>query len=391
MGNVTKHILTINCGSSSLKVDLFNLDNLELVLKASISSIGTDTASLLLNDQTYSISAKTPRQAFDQILDKTRDIFDSSSVIAIGHRLVHGGMKFDGAVMLNEVVINQLNQTIIFDPEHMPNAIKLIKDCQVKFPHIEQVACFDTAFFNDLPSQTKILPLPRQFESLGLRRYGFHGLSYESILSSFKMATNKETASGKIVIAHLGSGASLCVLKDTKPLDTTMAFTPASGVVMANRSGDLDPGIISFLNLNTGMSIGEFNHMVHFDSGLKGISGLSADMKELLELAATKDNAQDAINIFVLSVKKAIAALSAVSGGIDSLIFSGGIGEKSAVIRSAICDNLDYLGVKLNKTANETNNFLISDESSQVGVHVIASDEASVIASQTKILLGGAV
>lgn len=245
------------------------------------------------------------------------------------------------------------------------------------------MACFDTAFFRDLPRVAKIIPIPKKYYEIGVRRYGFHGLSYTSLLSTFRDKAGETAANGRVILAHLGSGVSVTATRLGKPVDTTMGFSPASGIAMSTRSGDLDPTIFSFLHRQNNMSADEFDHMVNFESGLLGVSGVTGDMHSLLSLEEQNRDAAMAIELFVRDVKKSIGALATTLGGVDSLLFSGGIGEQSAVLRARICQGLEYMGIEISEVANERHSFLISAEHSRVGVHVIPTDEARVIALQT--------
>ena len=249
------------------------------------------------------------------------------------------------------------------------------------YPNIPQVACFDTAFFHDLPRVAQILSLPRKYESAGLRRYGFHGLSYSYLQSAFTSLAGTGAVNGRVIYAHLGSGASLAATLNGKPVDTTMSLTPASGIMMSSRSGDLDPGVFGFLE-RRGVNTDQFTHMVNHESGLLGVSELSADMQTLLEHETDNVKAKEAVSLFVYQIKKSIAALSATIGGLDSLIFAGGIGEQSPIIRSRVCQGLDYLGIEIDETKNQGNSQLISSNNSRVGVHVIPTDEAQIICQQ---------
>jgi len=224
---------------------------------------------------------------------------------------------------------------------------------------------------------------------MGLRRYGFHGLSYAYLLEAFRTAAGDTAANGRIIFAHLGSGASLMATQGGKAMDTTMAFTPASGVVMSSRSGDLDPGILGYLHTQTGMSIDQYNHMVNFESGLLGVSDLSADMRTLLEHEAANPQAAEAVDLFVYQIKKAIGGLATVLGGLDSLVFSGGIGQQSSVLRMRVAEGLDFLGIQLDPASNERHAELISVPGGRVGVHVIPTDEAQILSRQVVQMLDG--
>lgn len=389
MGNAELSILTINAGSSSVKLVLFAANTLIRTLQASVTNIGQPNAALTIEEaphakHTQMVDVANHEVALNTILDYLADRLSPHELQAIGHRIVHGGQKYEAPVVVDAGVINDLRQMTAFDPEHMPTAIKILENLTDRFPQVAQVACFDTAFYKDMPTVAHLLPLPRNFEKLGLRRYGFHGLSYEYLLDRFREAAGDTAAHGRVILAHLGSGASLSAVKDGKPLDTTMSFTPASGISMSMRSGDLDPGIVAFLHQRTGMSIEEFNHMVHFESGLLGVSGISADMELLIREMAQNQFAAEAVDLFCYQVLKAIGGFTAVLGGLDSLIFAGGMGENAPLIREKVCEGLEYLGVQLDTQRNARHEFLISKDGGSVGVHVLHTDEAAVIAAQTR-------
>lgn len=388
MGTQYDAILTVNAGSSSVKVVIFS-GKLERILEASVQNIGQTNARLILQqapDKTHSqtIRAVNQEMAVGAILDSISSHLSLPPVAAIGHRIVHGGSSYDASVIITDRVVDHLREISFFDPEHMQASLKLIEIFHHHFPQTTQVACFDTAFYRNLPKLARLLPLPRRFESLGLRRYGFHGLSYESLLWSFREVAGEAATRGRVILAHLGSGASLTALKEGRPLDTTMSFTPASGIPMSTRSGDLDPGIVDFLHRQTGMTVAEFSHMVHFESGLLGVSELSADMELLVRESDHDIRAADAVNLFCYQVQKTIGSFAAVLGGVDSLIFAGGIGENSFIIREKICNGLRHLGIHLDAQRNQGHAFLISSDDSSIGVHVIHSNEALVIATETK-------
>ncbi len=383
--------MTINAGSSSIKLALFSTDSsdtsLERVLEASITDIGQSTAALCTHEppeseQTQQLVVADQPTAMKILLDWLIDKLSGRDISAISHRIVHGGPKYSQPEIISENLEKELQSLASLDPEHASVSLQLIDTLRQRFPDIPQIACFDTAFFHDLPRVAQIVPLPNKYEAQGLRRYGFHGLSYTYLLSAFQEAAGETAANGRIIFAHLGSGASLAAIHNGKPVDTTMSLTPASGLVMSSRSGDLDPGIAWYLHRQVDMSLENYNHMVNFESGLLGVSGLSSDMHTLLKNEATNERAAEAISLFCYQAKKSIGALVAVLGGLDSLVFSGGIGEQSPVIRERICKGLNFLGIELDATNNEQQASLISASHSGVGVHIIPTDEALVIAKQ---------
>jgi acetate kinase len=296
---------------------------------------------------------------------------------AIGHRLVHGGPDHHEPQLLDDALIASLKSLTRFAPLHLPPALEAIEAARKRFPGLPQVACFDTHFHWQLPEAARRLPLTEELHRQGVRRYGFHGLSYEFIVSQLGQRLGR-----RAVIAHLGNGASLAALQDGRCVDTTMAFTPASGIVMGTRAGDLDPGVILYL-LSQGMDAAGIERLVEHEAGLRGISGGTSDMQELLQ---SKDpRAALAVEIFARSCRKAIGAFAAVLGGLDTLVFTGGIGEHAAPVRAAICAGLEHLGVALDAAANESNAERISTGSA--AVLVIPTDEDRVIARHSTAVL----
>jgi acetate kinase len=274
-----------------------------------------------------------------------------------------------------------------FDPEHLPGEVALIEAIARLDPDLPQVACFDTAFHRDLPPVAYTLPLPNRLETLGVRKYGFHGLSYQYLMEELGRLAGPDAGNGRVILAHLGAGASLAAVKDGRCVDTTMGFTPTAGVVMATRSGDLDPGLVQFLARAEGMSIETFNHMVNRESGLLGVSGTSGDVRDLLARRATDPRAALAIDMFGYRVRLAVGAFAAALGGLDTLVFSGGIGEHSAEVRALACDGLGFLGVELDPARNCGHAAVISAEGSRAAVRVIPTDEEATIARATARLL----
>ncbi len=389
-------IITVNTGSSSIKVGIFATDS-EMILperSVSITNIGSSSSMLHTTHASSEIVAQTIQAAsYDDaigiLLRKISEFVSYDKVVAVGHRVVHGGGIFAQATPLEIITDRDWETLSQFDPIHTQPSRQLAASFVDYFPAARHVACFDTTFFHDLPEMAAVVPIPQRYSEVGVRRYGFHGLSYESLLAAFRARAGEVAAHGRVIMAHLGSGASVTALQNGKPIDTTMGFTPVSGIAMSTRSGSLDPTTFSFLHRKTGMSSDEFDHMVNFESGLLGVSGISGDMHALLQIENDRPEAALAIDLFVYEVKKAIGMCSAVLGGVDSLIFSGGIGEQSVVLRARICQDLAYLGINLNDAANDKNAFLISGESSRAGVHVIPANEASIIARQTmKVVVG---
>jgi len=288
-------------------------------------------------------------------LEKQREF---SSVVAVGHRVVHG-MEHSEPELITLELLDELHRIIPYDPDHLPEEIKIIETLRQRHPNLTQIACFDTAFHSTMPRVAKLLPIPRRFDAMGIRRFGFHGLSYAYLMEELTRVAGSKTARGRVILAHLGSGASMAAVHEGHSIDTTMALTPAAGLMMSTRSGDLDPGLISFLARREQMTALQFDEMVNHKSGLLGVSETSSDMKELLLREAGDIRASEAVALFCYEAKKWIGAYTAVLGGLDILIFAGGIGENSPVVRSRICKDLGFLGIKLNESLNEENAGLI--------------------------------
>jgi len=305
---------------------------------------------------------------------------------AIGHRVVHGGVQRQPAVIDDELLAG-LDRISGYDPDHLPGEIGLIRLIRERDRGLRQVACFDTAFHATLPRVARLLPLPRRYEGAGLQRYGFHGLSYSYIAEELIRIAGPEVATGRVIMAHLGSGASLAAVRDGQSVDTTMGFTPTGGIMMGTRSGDLDPGAIWWILQQEGLGAAQLSELVNHQSGLLGISGISSDMQDLLARESGDTAAADAVEMFTYQVRKSIGAFTAVLDGIDALVFTGGIGERSSVIRSRVCAGLEYLGIALDQGANGKNEVLISRAGGPVRVYAIPTDEEKMIARQTLKLL----
>jgi len=389
-------IITVNTGSSSIKVTVFTREKsskeVSRLVDLSLNNVGYPNSTLQVvqpNAPLHAEDVHAPDYATGArlITERLTDIIPMDRVLAVGHRLVHGGIKYTSATPIEEIAQDDWQNLEQLDPEHTPAARYLVDYFTRRIPSTPHVACFDTAFFNDLPYIAKIIPIPKKYYETGVRRYGFHGLSYTSLLNTFREKAGDMAADGRVIVAHLGSGASMTATHYGKPIDTTMGFTPTSGLVMSTRSGDIDPNVFGFLHRQNNMSLEQFEQMVSSKSGLLGVSGVSGDMERLLSVENENDDTKLAIKLFVHSIKKSIGALSATLGGVDSIIFSGGIGEQSSVLRARICQGLEYLGIDISEVMNKQNDFLISSSQSKVGVHVIPTDEAQVIAAQTIELL----
>ncbi|MBX3327067.1 MAG: acetate/propionate family kinase, partial [Nitrospira sp.] len=292
----------------------------------------------------------------------------------------HGGAMFSRSDRVTRDMLAELRRLSPYDPEHLPSEIDLIDALAQRHPSLPQIACFDTAFHRGMPQVARLLPIPRRYGKAGLQRYGFHGLSYAFLMKELARVGNPGEASGRLVLAHLGNGASMAAVKEGLPVDTTMGFTPASGLPMSRRSGDLDPGLISYLAQTEGMTVERFHKMVNAESGLLGISELSSDMRDLLAQEHRDPRAAEAVELFCYHVKKAIGALAASLGGLDTLVFTAGIGEHAPVIRARICTGLEFLGVAFDKDRNEAGAPVISTTDSKVTVRVMHTDEEREIA-----------
>ena len=369
-------------------------DPLHRILEGGIERIGLPDASLRVKGQNQAdsfsrlVSAPDHTAAVSALMDWIEERGGRDALTAVGHRVVHGGPKYSEPQRINAEMVEELHRLSPFDPEHLPEEILLTEAFHRRFPDLPQVACFDTGFHHDLPRVAQLLPIPRRYEAQGVRRYGFHGLSYTFLIGELARLAGTEAAQGRVILAHLGNGASLAAVRDGKSVDTSMSFTPTAGVPMSTRSGDLDPGLIWYLARNEKMSTKQFNEMVNFQSGLLGVSETSSDMRDLLDCETRDVRAAEAIAQFCYQVKKWIGSFAAALGGLDTLVFAGGIGENAAPIRERICDGLGFLGIELDEKRNVANAGVISSETSRIPVRVIRTDEEWVIASMVCRVLG---
>ncbi len=318
-------------------------------------------------------------------MDWIEEKIQRDGLAAVGHRVVHGGPRYWEPQRITPEMIEALHQLSPFDPEHLPEEILLTEAFHRRFPELPQIAVFDTAFHHDMPRVAQLIPIPRRYETKGVRRYGFHGISCAYVIEELARLAGAETANGRVIIAHLGNGASLTAVHSGKSIDTTMAFTPAAGIPMSTRSGDLDPGLSWYLERTDHVTAKQFNHMVNQESGLLGISETSSDMHELLSVEKTDVRAAEAVSLFCYQIKKWIGAFAAALGGLETLIFSGGMGENSPAIRSRICTGLGFLGVELDRDKNAANAPVISKSS--IAVRVIPTDEELMIAKSVSQVL----
>ncbi len=377
-------ILTINGGSSSIKFALFKAgEPLRRVLDGSIERIGQADATFAAKgaeDFSRQLAVPNHAAAVNALMDWLEERNRCDPLTAVGHRVVHGGPKYCQPQRITAEMVKELQRLTAFDPEHLPVEMLLTAALHRRFPDLPQVACFDTAFHQDMPRVARVLPIPRRYEAQGLRRYGFHGLSYAFLMGELARLAGTEVAQGRVILAHLGSGASLAAVRDGKSMDTSMSFTPASGMPMSTRSGDLDPGLVWYLARAEKMSAKQFNEMVNFQSGLLGVSDTSSDMRDLLEHETQDVRAAEAVALFCYQVRKWIGAFAAVLGGLDTLVFAGGIGENAPQVRKRICDELGFLGIEINQKRNAKNAPLISPDSGRVKIRVIHTNEEIIIA-----------
>ncbi len=380
------NLLTINGGSSSIKFALYEMEeSLKLLFYGEIENIGTKNAVLNFGDasaskkNTININTVDYDESVNHLIDwiELQDGF--ISIKAVGHRIAHG-MQHTAPEKITPKLLNDLKQISPYDPDHLPNEIKLIEIFAKRHPALVQIACFDTSFHSTMPLVAKLLPIPKKYFAMGIQRYGFHGLSYAYLMQELERIDGKETATGKIILAHLGNGASLAAVKEGKCIDTSMGFTPASGLVMGTRTGDLDPGVAWYLMEVEKLTPKQFNHLINHESGLLGISETTSDMRELIKSKNTDTRAADAFNLFCYQTKKYIGAYAAALEGLDTLVFSGGIGEHSPEVRNQICDGLEFLGIKLDEIKNRNNEAIISADKSKVTVRVIQTNEQLMIA-----------
>jgi acetate kinase len=387
-------ILVVNTGSSSLKFSLFRTggDVLQQDVRGQIDGVGSQprlvvkdhAGSTLVERDFADTEVREIKDAIALVGTWLRDQFEGESLLAVGHRVVHGGTEFSRPVRVDAPVFNALEKLIPLAPLHQPHNLAAIRAVRETQPEMPQVACFDTAFHRSHPQLADIYALPWEYYETGIRRYGFHGLSYEYIAAALPQ-TAPEIANGRVIVAHLGSGASLCALRGGKSQDSTMGFSPLDGIPMGTRPGGIDPGVLLYLAGQRGMSSAALEKLLYKDSGLLGLSGLSNDMRMLLENHAPR--AQLAVDYFVHRIAKEIGSLAAVLGGVDGLVFTAGIGENSAVIRARIVGACAWLGMTLAADANQNSEPCITTADSMVSAWVVPTNEELMIANHTHALI----
>jgi acetate kinase len=384
----THVILCLNSGSSSLKFALYSMDEGREVqlARGAVERIGLSEGRLWIRGKDNDLLAHV-RRDFPDFRASAQGVAEAAKDLgfpmpaAAGHRVVHGGPNHSGSELVNGTLLAELRGLIRFAPLHLPSAIEGIEAVKSRYPGMPQVACFDTAFHRSMPEVAQRFPLPRALWHEGVRRYGFHGLSFEYIVS-----TLGAHAHGRVVIAHLGNGASLAAVLNGEPMDTTMSFTPTGGLMMGTRSGDLDPGVLLHLTREKGYDSDELDNLVNNRSGLAGVSDISSDMRTLLE-QRSDHRAAEAVELFCYVLRKNIGAMAAVLGGVDTLVFTGGIGEHAAPVRSEVCSGLTYLGVRIDAQKNSADADIISTPGSACTVRVIPTNEDLMIARHTRTLL----
>lgn len=383
------NILVINAGSSSIKTVLYNTPGgvLERILECNATNIGQEhgLVELVINDSKTNTQmiVSDHKVALDSVLETIDRTSPINTIDVIAYRVVYGGAKYYRPTDITDDVVTDLANFTDIDPEHAPVSLAIIKLLRQRLPDIRHVACFDTAFFHDIPDIAQIVPIPLRYRDKGIRRYGYHGLSYEYLADAFEMIAGKEARRGRVIYAHLGSGASMAATINGQPVDMTMGLTPTSGLVMGSRTGDIDPSLAWILANQSDVSTDKYQQIINHESGLLAVSELSSDMYTLLQNQSTNPKAALAVELFCYQARKAIGALATTIGGLDSLIFSGGMGEQAPEIRRRICEGLAFLGISIDSGANDQHALLISTQDSTVGVHVIPTDESLSIARST--------
>jgi acetate kinase len=380
------HILTINGGSSSIKFALYETAQpLKHCWHGAIDRIGLAGTNLTFHASggkppaTTPLAAASHQSAANALLDWLEARPDFTSVKAVGHRVVHG-MKHTEPEIVTTELLAELHRLSPYDPDHLPRELELIEAFRQRHPQLPQLACFDTAFHQTMPRVAKLLPIPRKYDAIGIQRYGFHGLSYAYLMEELVRLGDPAARTGRVILAHLGNGASMAAVRDGKSIDTSMCFTPTAGLVMSTRSGDLDPGLAPYLTRIEQMTTQQFYEMVSHKSGLLGVSETSSDMRDLLDHEKQDVRAAEAVALFCYQGRKWIGAYAAALGGLDTLVFAGGIGENAPVIRARLCTVLGFLGIAIDEDRNAATSPVISTKAGKVTVRVIRTDEDLMIA-----------
>lgn len=387
-----QQILAVNGGSSTLRIAVFTGDGPPgAALRTKVEGIGTGQATLHFSgprdtEKTHPIAANDHASAVEQLLQQLASAGQLTNVAGIGHRVVQGKSYMEPQP-ITPALLSELRASSPLAPEHLAAELAVISATLNHFPVVPQLACFDTSFHRTMPRVATLLPIPRRLQTEGVQRYGFHGLSYQYLMTALERQGDPTATSGRVILAHLGNGASITAVRDGRSVDTSMALTPAAGLMMGTRTGDVDPGLLYFLSTRHSMSPAEIQKMANHASGLLGVSETSADMRDLLSREQSDHRAAEAIALFCYQVRKWIGAFVAVLGGLDTLVFTGGIGENAPAIRARICQDLNCFGIGLDASANKVTAAVISTSGSRVTVRVIPADEEQVIAAEVKRFL----
>ncbi len=388
------NVLAVNSGSSSIKFAFYRMGKGEKkIWSGSLGGIGFETGYFRVKDAGGGIlSAKDLRfnehgEALAELLAWLQGRPSSERFDVVGHRLVHGGGRFNQPHRITPDLLRVIDELTPFAPDHLPHEIEAIRTFRSSYPRLQQVACFDTAFHRTMPEVAQVYPLSGDLRKEGILRYGFHGLSYEYLLQELGKEAGEEPLPQRIILAHLGNGASMAAVRDGRSIETTMGFSPAGGLVMSTRTGDLDPGVILYLLKEKGLGFGAVNRLVNKEGGLLGISGVSPGMEDLLRIAGANAQASLAVDLFCYQARKFLGGLAAVLGGLDMLVFTGGIGENAPPVRRRIVENLEFLGIHLDERRNGDNEPVISVARAPVTVRVMKTNEELMIARHTWALM----
>jgi len=394
---MTDALLILNAGSSSLKFCIFtDGDPPELLVRGKIEEllttprfVATDANDQVLDQKQWPTNSRLGHSGAIEFLLKwgQQSQFKQQNLIAVGHRVVHGGTRFTEPIKIDDGILNELDALVPLAPLHQPHNIAAMRAVALHAPKLSQVACFDTSFHHNQPAIAQRFALPRRLSDEGIRRYGFHGLSYEYIASRLP-AVDPTAARGRTIVAHLGNGASLCAIRNGASVATTMSFTPLDGLVMGTRCGSIDAGVLIYLMNRHGMDARTLERVLTNESGLLGVSEISSDMRTLLDRESTDSRAAEAIDLFVYRIGREIGSLAAALGGLDSIVFTGGIGERAMPIRARVCQATSWLGLEFDATANDLDGPQISSTGSKVSAWVIPTNEELMIAQHTRRLIG---
>ena len=393
---VKRSILTVNGGSSSIKFALFEANGaMRRMLAGRIEGVGLPQGAFQVKgpkeSDNFSRAVVVPDHtaAVNLLMDWIAERIQRGALAAVGHRVVHGGPKYWEPQRVTSAMIEELHQLSPFDPDHLPEEILLTEAFHRRYPDLPQIACFDTAFHHDLPRVACLLPIPRRYEAKGVRRYGFHGLSCAYLMQELARLAGAKAAQGRVILAHLGNGASVTAVRGGKSMDTSMSFTPAAGLPMSTRSGDLDPGLSWYLARAEQVTAKQYHQMINHESGLLGVSETSSDMRELLLREKEDVRAAEAVALFCYQAKKWICAMAGALAGLDTLVFAGGIGENAPAVRARICGGLEFIGIKLDVARNQAADApVISSDGSPTTVRVMRTDEELMIARSVRRILG---